>query len=457
MYAIVDIETTGGFAGSGRITEVAIVIHDGERVIDTYESLINPEQFIPSYISGLTGIDQSMVESAPLFKEVAEEMSEMLAGKIFIAHNVHFDYSFLKREFENVGIEFNPKRLCTVRLSRNVFPGLRSYGLGNLCEQLDINIENRHRAGGDAQATAILFEKIIKTAPEIVEAALKRNSKETTLPPNLPKEEYSNLPELPGVYYFHDQHGNVIYVGKAINIKKRITGHFSGTSKHKRNQFIRNEIHHISFELTGNELVALLLESQEIKRLWPKYNQSQKVKSNPWAIYKYEDREGYLRFNVSKRVKGLAPLMTFHAHTDAWHFMIDKVKEFSLCPKLSGIQKTEGACYDLELGNCGGACDGKELAENYNKRVIEAILSFQQGADKSFAILGEGRTEDEQAVVLVEKGVYHGFGFCEKGMQMMNLDDIKNVVTNYKTTAEIDHYIQNYTSSVEAQIIELDV
>ncbi|UII22069.1 exonuclease domain-containing protein [Fulvivirga ligni] len=454
MYAIVDIETTGGFAGNGKITEVAVFIHDGEKVIDSYETLINPEQFIPAYISGLTGIDQQMVDSAPVFGEVAEKLQELLADKIFVAHNVHFDYSFLKKEFEDVGLSFSPKRLCTVRLSRKVFPGLRSYGLGNLCAQLDINIENRHRAGGDAHATVILFDKMVKSSPEIIADALKRNSKETTLPPNLPKEEFQNLPELPGVYYFHDQHGNVIYVGKAINIKKRITGHFSGTSKNNRNQFIRNEIHHISYELTGNELVALLLESQEIKRLWPKYNRAQKVKSNPWAIYKYEDRDGYLRFNIGKSVKGLMPLMTFHAHNDAWYFVIDKVKEYELCPKLSGIQKSDGACYDVPIGKCKGACGGQESVEVYNAKVAEAIQSFYN-VEKSFVILGSGRTEDEQAVVLVEKGAYHGFGFCSKDMQVTNLDDVKTFVKNYKTTVEIDHYIQSYANSSDAQIIEV--
>ncbi|MEQ8244339.1 exonuclease domain-containing protein, partial [Fulvivirga sp.] len=296
MYAIVDIETTGGFAGKSKITEIAIVIHDGEKEVETYETLINPEQLVPSYITGLTGITQQMVDDAPVFADVAAEINDILSDKIFVAHNVSFDYSFVKRALESEGYMFNNKKLCTVRLSRQIIPGHRSYSLGNLCESLGIQIDNRHRAGGDAKATAILFRQLLEKDEDTVRAALKHNSKETILPPNLPKAEFLALPESPGVYYFLDAQGEVIYVGKAINIKKRIISHFSGTSKNNRNQAIRNEIHHIDYELTGNELIALVLESQEIKRLWPKYNRSQKYIANQWGVYKYEDRQGYIRF-----------------------------------------------------------------------------------------------------------------------------------------------------------------
>ncbi|ELR69537.1 DNA polymerase III epsilon subunit [Fulvivirga imtechensis AK7] len=455
MYAIVDIETTGGFAGKNRITEIAIFLHDGEAIVDSYETLVNPGQYIPSYITGLTGINQHMVESAPTFEEVAGEVFELLRDRVFIAHNVHFDYSFLKREFEKLKLPFSPRRLCTVRLSRALYPGLRSYGLGNLCEQLGIEIKNRHRAGGDAHATAILFDQLIKKDYEYIKLALKRNSRETTLPPNLPKEEYEALPEQPGVYYFHDKHGEVIYVGKAIDIKKRITGHFSGTSKNKRNQYIRNEIHHISYELTGNELIALLLESHEIKRLWPKYNRAQKYIPNQWGIYSYEDREGYTRLNISKKVKGVQPLVSFYSHSDAWQFLLGKVRDFELCPKLAGIQKSDGACYDLPLGKCRGACDHQENHQTYNERVRQAAESFYE-QDRSFAILGAGRTEEELSIVLVERGNYHGFGFCDRDLQMSSLEEVKMVIDSYKSTIEIDTYIQSYLNSAGAEVIDFE-
>ncbi len=455
MYAIVDIETTGGFAGKSKITEIAVVIHDGNKVINSYETLLNPQQIIPNYITGLTGISQNMVEGAPLFSAIAEKLYHLLKDKVFVAHNVHFDYSFIKKAFEDEGYHFSTKKLCTVRLSRQILPGHRSYSLGNLCESLDIQIENRHRAGGDAQATAILFGMLLKTNPVSVKDALKHNSKETTLPPHLPKEEYLSLPEYPGVYYFQDAQGEVIYVGKAINIKKRITSHFSGTAKDHRNQGIRNEVHHINYELTGNELVALVLESQEIKRLWPKYNRSQKHVGTQWGIYQYEDRHGYIRFNVSKVVKGVKPLINFNSHADAFHYTMKKVREFTLCPKLSGIQKSTGACFDVKMGTCKGACEQAEEVAVYNIRVQEAIYSFYD-EDRTYAIIGDGRNEDESSLILVEKGAYHGFGFCDKEAPISNLDDAKLLIDTYKPTVEIEHYIQSYINSPQAEIIEFN-
>lgn len=455
MYAIVDIETTGGFAGRNKITEVAIYIYDGEKVVDSYTTLVNPEQQIPDYITGLTGIDQQMVDTAPTFKEVAEKIHFLLENKVFVAHNVHFDYSFIKRELETHGFRISPKKVCTVRLSREILPGFKSYGLGKLCEQLGIQIKNRHRAGGDAEATTVLFGMLLKKNPAFVEFSIKRTSGETKLPPNLPKEEFEDLPEQAGVYYFIDAHGEIIYVGKAKNIKKRITSHFSGTSKNRRNQYIRNEIHHIDYELTGTELVALLLESSEIKRLWPKYNRAQKFKPNQWAIYSYEDREGYLRFNISKLTKGIQPQATFYSHVDAWQFLIEKVKDFDLCPKLCGIQKSNGACFDYQYDNCKGACDNKETVFDYNGRLKEAMEAFSP-AERSYAILGAGRHEEEQSVILVEKGTYHGFGFYESQFSFSGIEEIKNVITHYKSTAEIEQYIQTYINSPTGKIVELD-
>jgi DNA polymerase-3 subunit epsilon len=271
MYAIVDIETTGGYAQNHRITEVAIYHHDGLNVTDVFHTLINPERNIPYYITGLTGITSEMVLEAPSFESIAKEIHHWLDGKIFVAHNAHFDYSFLKKEFEQAGINWQAKKLCTVRLSRKIIPGLRSYSLGSLAESLGVEITNRHRASGDASATVKIFDQLLHRDHDgQIMKALKRNSGETILPPNLPKEAFDRLPVKCGVYYFHDARGNVIYVGKAINIKKRIAGHFSGDAREWSRSRIRNEIHNISYELTGNELIALILESQEIRRLWPK-------------------------------------------------------------------------------------------------------------------------------------------------------------------------------------------
>ncbi|MFZ6010178.1 MAG: exonuclease domain-containing protein [Bacteroidota bacterium] len=447
MYAIVDIETTGGYAANHRITEIAIYHHDGLQITETYHTLINPGRNIPYYISGLTGITTEMVLGAPTFEAIAQEVFQKLEGKVFVAHNAHFDYAFLKKEFEQVGINWQSKKLCTVRLSRKILPGLRSYSLGSLAESLGIQILNRHRAGGDAAATVKIFDQLLQRDREsYILKALKKNSGETILPPNLPKEDFDRLPAKPGVYYFHDARGHVIYVGKAINIKKRIAGHFTGDAREWSRSKIRNEIHRISYELTGNELIALILESQEIRRLWPKYNQAQKYRVEEWGIYDYEDRNGYRRFSVNLVTRGSRPLIRFSSKGDAWNFLWAKVREFDLCPKLSGLQLAKGLCFDYQTGTCHGACMGVEAVRKYNKRAYRAIESFSSQGN-SAAIIGKGRNAEEQSLVLVEKGNYFGFGFFDREAAIGDFESARNYVRKSVETPTVQNLINSYLTN----------
>jgi len=447
MYAIVDIETTGGYAADHRITEIAIYLHDGMQVTDTYHTLVNPGRNIPHYITGLTGISTEMVLDAPSFEEIAQDIFNLIEGKVFVAHNAHFDYSFLKQEFEMAQINWTSKKLCTVRLSRKILPGLRSYSLGSLAESLGVEITNRHRASGDASATAKIFDLLLRRDREgHILKALKRNSGETILPPNLPKEEFDRLPAKPGVYYFQNARGQVIYVGKAINIKKRIAGHFRGDAREWSRSKIRNEIHHVNFELTGNELIALILESQEIRRLWPKYNQAQKYKVEEWGIFDYEDRNGYLRFVVNHVTRGSHPLIRFSTKGDAWNFLWEKVREFDLCPKLCGLQVAKGLCFNYQTGECHGACEGVESARKYNKRINKAIASFQKEGD-SAAIIGKGRNLDEQSLVLIEKGNYCGFGFFAKDVAIANFEEARTYVKSGVETPTVQNLINSYLTN----------
>lgn len=447
MYAIVDIETTGGYAANHRITEIAIFHHDGIQITESYHTLINPGRDIPYYITGLTGISTEMVINAPTFEEVAEEIFNFLDGKVFVAHNAHFDYSFLKREFELTGINWQAKKLCTVRLSRKIIPGLRSYSLGTLSESLGIQIMNRHRASGDAHATVKIFDQLLRRDRDnYIAKALKKNSGETILPPNLPKDEFDRLPALPGVYYFHNARGQVIYVGKAINIKKRIAGHFTGEAREWSRSKIRNEIHHISYELTGNELIALILESQEIRRLWPKYNQAQKYRVEEWGIFDYEDRNGYLRFSVNIVTKGSHPLVRFSSKGEAWNFLWEKVREFDLCPKLCGLQVAKGLCFNYQTGECHGACEGVETVKRYNKRVHKAIDTFKS-IGSSAAIIGKGRNIDEQSLVLVDKGTYCGFGYFSKDISIADFESARTYVRSSTETPTVQNLINSYLTN----------
>ncbi|ERM81280.1 hypothetical protein P872_10025 [Rhodonellum psychrophilum GCM71 = DSM 17998] len=447
LFAIVDIETTGGNPLQGGITEIAALIHDGNRVIDTFHTLINPQQFIPGFITGLTGIDQEMVKDSPIFAEIAAEFFDFLKDKIFVAHNVNFDYTFIKEAFRKEGYVYDVQKLCTVKLSRKAFPGYKSYSLGRLCEHLNIRIENRHRAIGDAQATAILFGKIHGQNSDVISQSLKKNSGEMFLPPNISKEKYLELPESTGVYYFHDAKGKVIYVGKALDIRSRFKGHFSGTSKDKAKMDLKYEIHDISVEVTGSEFLAYLIEMLEIKRLWPKYNKSQKFKSSNWGLVSYEDASGFLRFQISKVASAINTVQQFDSHSEAWKFLMDNVETFELCPKLSGMQKSNEACFDHKIQKCKGACCGKEQPDSYNERV-QLFLSTIDELSGSILIREKGRNKEEQAAMFFENGLFSGYGFISHSESISKLSEVFDVLKKVKMIPESKYILKSFLGKI---------
>ena len=337
-YAIVDIETTGGHAAASGITEIAIRIHDGSRVIDSFETLLNPGRIIPVSIQALTGINPEMIRDSPTFADQAAKIHQILSGCIFVAHNVNFDYSFVKHHLGLAGFAYNAPKLCTVRLSRKLIPGKASYSLGKLCDGLGIAIENRHRAGGDVDATVILFEKLIAADSQgHIGSMLKKTSKEQLLPPNLDKEQFMALPSCPGVYYFKDHTGKEIYVGKAADIKKRVTQHFTGHNTNAQRQHFLRNIYSVSCEPCGSELMALILEASEIKRLWPQYNRALKRPEFRFALYTYEDGDGFLDTKVYFNKEAKPKVLSGHiarveididkdGKTDAWMFPFKRLE-----------------------------------------------------------------------------------------------------------------------------------
>lgn len=444
MYAIVDIETTGNHAEKSGIIEIAIFITDGRTVKEKYATLINPRQRIPPYITGLTGITQDMVSPAPLFSQVAHRIHDMLQDKIFVAHNVNFDYTFVRNKLLENGFSWQARKLCTVRLSRQLVPGLSSYGLGNLSRALRVPIPRRHRAEDDAAATTTIFHLLVEKDNEgVIQQSLKRNSREATLPPNFSRESYDRIPEKPGVYYFLDQKGKVIYVGKARNLKKRVTSHFTGNSELKTRQRFFNMVHEVDWEVCGNELIALLLECQEIKRLWPEFNQSQKMTRMNYGIYQYEDRSGYMRFSISRTNPLQEPLLVFRSLPEARRFMQQKTIQFNLCPKLCGLQKSRDFCFNYQTTLCKGACNGKEAPEIYNERVNEAMRQFSHPFN-SYAIIGDGREPDETSVVMVENGKYLGFGYINTGIAISVKEDIRPYIKSFQDNQDAQRILQTY-------------
>jgi DNA polymerase-3 subunit epsilon len=431
MYAIVDIETTGGYAANNGITELAIVLYDGKKEIKRYETLVNPQMLIPRYIQVLTGITQDMVQNAPSFETIAGQVHGMLNEAVFVAHNVNFDYSFLKKQLSDFGFTLNSKKLCTVRLSRKVFPGLPSYSLGNLCRQLDIPVSNRHRAGGDLDATVMLFSKILlNDLHGHVEGMLKGKGREQYLPPNLPAEQMDQLPYVAGVYYFHNQKGAVIYVGKAKILRNRVKSHFSNNKPNlQKQEFLRN-IYSISWQACGTELMAYLLECVEIKRLWPKYNRSLKRFEQSYGLYMFEDQNGYLRLLIEKRKKQIQPLYTFSLLTEGHSLLRKLVREFNLCPKLCFIQTDEDTCEGINQHYCFGACEKKDSPASYNHKLQRAI-NYLTASLPSFTLIDEGRNTREQSYILMERGKFYGMGYLPANSNVSDLMELKNKLTAY--------------------------
>ncbi|MDQ7948316.1 MAG: exonuclease domain-containing protein [Pedobacter sp.] len=447
MYAVVDIETTGGYAAAHGITEIAIEIHDGLRVIDRYETLINPLQPIPMHIQALTGINDQMVANAPTFSEVADEIFAILHDKVFVAHNVNFDYSFVRHHLAASGFTFNAKKLCTVRMSRKIFPGLASYSLGKLCNALKVPLNNRHRAGGDAAATAIVLGMLLeKDELGLIQETLKRSSREQVLPPHLSHSAIDRLPNSPGVYYFKNEKGKVVYIGKAKQLKKRVSSHFSGNSTSQQRQNFLKSIHSIDFQTCGTELMALILEAAEIKRLWPENNRAMKRFEQKYALYHFEDQKGYIRLGIDKYRKNSATLFTFNHLLDGHQLVKDLVAAHQLCEKLCFVQTKKGACTAHEQGECHGACLEQEHPYSYNLRVNQAIAALQQLLP-SFAFIDEGRHADEKSCLWVEKGKLYGMGYIDSSSSLDDLEALKNAVVPYPSNDYVMNMILSHTDS----------
>jgi len=405
MYAVIDIETTGLNARKDRITEIAIYIHDGQQIVDKFETLINPEVRIPFHITALTGISNKMVAEAPRFFEVARKIVEMTEGKIFVAHNASFDYNFIRCEFKRLLYDYSRKTLCTKKLSRKFMPGIKSYGLGNLARILNFRNPARHRAAGDALTTVYLLEHLMKIENRLEAVSLKG------LNSNLSVEVIDNLPEAPGVYYFHDESGAIIYIGKSVNIRSRVMSHLSNND-HKREIELREKTASVTYELTGSDLVASLLESSEIKKHKPVFNRSLRRSLFQCGLFSYTGQDGYIHLAIEPIKGDRLPLTSYGSRKEGVNHLQRLIDEFNLCQKICGLYASSGGCFDHHMGICRGACVGAESASTYNDRVIDAIGKYTY-RNKNFFIVDDGRFAHECSVVKVENGRYVGFGYVE--------------------------------------------
>lgn len=455
-YVIIDVETTGKGINGTRITEICAVRLCAGKIIDKFTSLVNPEEYIPSFITSLTGIDDALVADAPLFSEISDRVLEITEGAIFVAHNVNFDYNMLRGEFQRMGHNFVRKKLCTVRLSRKLIPGLFSYSLGNLCSSINIPLNNRHRAEGDTDATVILFKRILDLDAQgaVIESFLNVRSKEATLPPHLPARSIEELPETTGIYLFKDQKGKVIYVGKANNIKKRVLSHFY---EKKNNEYhLGQETHHIDYEVTGNELCALLLESEKIRHHFPKYNRAQKIPVHTYTIISYENRRGIMQLAVTKaKYKNNAVDISYNK-TAATERLMELCEFYELCPRFCGLQETHEGCSHYRLTNCKGICKQEEEVVHYNERVKKAVAHLQEHKT-SYIIKEKGRTQDESAFVLIEDGLLQGYGFVEDTTAISNALDLEPFIEKQQHSYHTGIILRSYVKKTKyLKLFELE-
>lgn len=440
-FAIVDIETTGGYAEAAGITEVAILIFDGKRITDRFTSLIQPEQPIPLHIQALTGISNEMVQNAPSFSQVASQVFGYLENRVFVAHNVHFDYSFLQAALKRAGHDWKASRLCTVRLSRRAFPNLPSYSLGKLCASLGIPLYDRHRAEGDASATAILFERIYNLDSEgMIQQMVKHHAKEQRLPTHIPSELWNNLPHTTGIYQFWDRQGKVIYVGKANNIRNRVIGHFTGNNTGQRRQQFINEIADITFEETGSELGALLKECHLIKSHWPKHNRALKKFEPKYGLVEYEDQIGYRRLSVVQVQRHLKPIMYFQSIAESTQVLLKIITECKLQRDLCqfyGERRTSKNDATIQE-------DTNFPSPALHNLQLDRALEMVENQKKSFIIVDKGRTNSEKSYVYVQENQVYAVGFINHETQLLNIHEMIQQEDRVRSNYYMNHLVETY-------------
>jgi DNA polymerase III subunit epsilon len=441
MYAILDIETTGGQFNEEGITEIAIYKFDGRETVDQFISLVNPEKEIQPFVVKLTGINNAMLRSAPKFYEIAKRIIEITQDCILVAHNTSFDYRILRTEFNRLGYDFIRPTLCTVELSKKLIPGMESYSLGKLVRALGIPVTDRHRASGDAIATVKLFKLLLSkdVEKEILISSIKAEIKSGLTPKLLDIVE--SLPNKTGIYYIHNEKGNLIYIGKSKNIKKRVNQHFTGkTNKCKK---IQLEVFAVTYEETGSELIALLKESEEIKINKPIYNRAQRKSIFQWALYEVLTDEGYLSLQLQKADGRKKEITAFTSIQEGKNALFKITEKYNLCQKINGLYESKNSCFQYKIKECNGACIQKESPDEYNQRV-EDFINEMAFDNHNMVIVDRGRKIDERSAVLIENGIYKGYCFYDLNYQINNIEILKNILIPMQNNRDTRSIIQSY-------------
>ncbi|RUA12728.1 MAG: exonuclease [Flavobacteriia bacterium] len=427
MYAILDIESTGGKYNEEGIMEIAIYRFDGHQVVDQFICLINPEREIQPFVSKLTGINNKMLRSAPKFHEVAKRIVEITENAIIVAHNAQFDYRILRTEFRRLGYDYQRKTLCTVDLSKQLIPDAESHSLGKLVRSLGIATSDRHRANGDAQATLKLFKLLLgKDTDKNIITEVMREETHGELSPNQ-LDIVLNLPSETGVYYMYDKDGAIIFIGKTKNIKKRVNQHFTNVGSLARK--LQKETKRVAYETTGSELVAVLKEYLESFKNKPKYNNNPRKKLFSHIIGPEQNESGYITLKI-ERSRFLKPdKMGFNGLASAKSFL-DKIRsEFELCPcSIDGNNQTP---------------DENGTAEECNTKIMSALEKYNI-LDKDMVILDRGRQTGERSFILIKSGVLQGYGHVELNYQINNIPILESIMTPMSGDENTTFIIQSF-------------
>jgi len=440
VYAILDIEATGGKVGEESIIEIAIYKFDGREIIDQFISLVNPNRKIDQYVQKLTNITDKMVLTAPKFQEVAKRIVEITDDCTLVGHNVMFDYRMLKQEFERLGYNYDKEWIDTFEYSEKLLPDLPSYSLGKLCESLGIVVTDRHRASGDARATVALFKILLdKDINKVI-------TKKTGLKqPKKVNSKYSKLleglPNTIGVFYLYNSRKQLIYISRSNNILLSVTKIF--TSKSFKSSKLKRFTKSIKFEETGSGFLAAIKEHNEIVSNQPMYNQPLvEDKVYPFGLYYLESKRGYSRLEIGKTRK-TEPVLKFKTKERAKVVLEKIINEYQLCQQVNDGIKEIKSCFKYKVDECNGACIKKEPREIYNKR-IEDFISTTKYPSNTFLIIDKGRNGIEKSFYLIEDNIFKGFGYFEYHHQIKTLEKIHNILVQIQETEEIKNMLKYY-------------
>ncbi len=448
----VDIETNGKLGAEGRIIEIGVIRVEGGEITETFQSLINPGGSIPVWIERLTGITNNDLADAPYFGDIAESLKRLLVGAIFVAHNVRFDYSFLKFHFKAIGHDYKPKLFCTVRMSRALYPEHQGHSLEKIIKRHGIFATYRHRAYDDAKAIYKFTRLAIsEKGIESFEANVKLQSSTKSLPPHVDESKIAKLPARPGIYIFNDEAGLPLYVGKSISIRDRVRSHFTNDTRIVKEMKLAQRSFSIDYIETDTEIEALLLESAKVKELQPLFNRQLRRSTKQSVFMKQYDESGYLTISIESRdLNELTDTENIYgvytSRSKAKNTLETVTKTFQLCPKLMTLEKAKGECFRYQLGLCKGACIEKESVELYNRRA-ELALSRSKVESWPFKSKIAVRISDTKSLIVdqwIIEGILHY--------------DYEPIIERISNGFDIDTYkiLRSFIRTNESSVTRLD-